>query len=134
MLGKKHTAETRAKMSAKRKGELHPNWRGGHASGPNRAAYMREKNRIWIENNRERKYWLNNLRRAMLAKAEGSYTYGEWLECKKLHGKKCARCGKPEGEVVLTVDHIIPLSKGGSNYISNIQPLCRSCNSKKNAN
>lgn len=61
--------------------------------------------------------------------AVGSHTLQEWEELKNKHNNKCAICGK---EAKLTKDHIIPLSKGGSNYISNIQPLCRNCNSKKN--
>ena len=47
----------------------------------------------------------------------------------KLYGKKCLCCGTDKN---ITIDHVIPISKGGQNDISNYQPLCRSCNSRKN--
>lgn len=38
---------------------------------------------------------------------------------------------KEGNEVLMTKDHIIPKSKGGSNGIRNLQPMCCHCNSKK---
>lgn len=34
-------------------------------------------------------------------------------------------------EILMTVDHIKPLSKGGSNDMSNMQPMCENCNRAK---
>ncbi len=44
---------------------------------------------------------------------------------------QCQSCGKTTLDTELTIDHIIPLANGGSNDISNLQILCRSCNSRK---
>lgn len=44
------------------------------------------------------------------------------------HGKVCKHCSS---ENDLSIDHIIPVVRGGKNSIDNLQPLCRSCNSKK---
>jgi len=63
--------------------------------------------------------------------ALGNHTLQEWENLKKLHNFKCVKCGEIKK---LTKDHIIPLSKGGSDFIENIQPLCKNCNSKKWAN
>ena len=41
---------------------------------------------------------------------------------------KCVLCGMNED---LTIDHIIPVSKGGSDEESNLQLMCKSCNSRK---
>jgi 5-methylcytosine-specific restriction endonuclease McrA len=40
----------------------------------------------------------------------------------------CANCGTPQD---LTIDHIIPLGKGGTNSQDNLQMLCYTCNAEK---
>lgn len=42
--------------------------------------------------------------------------------------EQCSIC---EAKRWLTVDHIMPISKGGNNELSNLQILCKLCNSSK---
>ncbi len=45
-------------------------------------------------------------------------------------GYKCLKCGQTDINE-LSLDHVIPKSKGGSNDEHNLQTLCRCCNSRK---
>lgn len=60
--------------------------------------------------------------------AGGKFTKGEFTDMCKFFEDKCLCCGKV---VKLEADHVIPIVQGGTNDISNIQPLCRSCNASK---
>ena len=88
--------------------------------------------RIWRKNNPEKLRLqakvFNHRRRARKNGAEGSFTKEEWLELCNQYSNKCLCCGQ---KVKLTADHVIPICKGWKNDISNIQPLCLSCNHRK---
>lgn len=43
-------------------------------------------------------------------------------------GMICKHCGTTQN---LSIDHIVAVINGGKNVLSNLQILCRSCNSKK---
>ena len=77
----------------------------------------------------ERRYTHN--RRALKRANGGRFTLQEWQGLCLYYEYQCLCCGKQEPEIKLTIDHVIPLSKGGRNDISNLQPLCHSCNSSK---
>lgn len=71
---------------------------------------------------------LERKRRALENSSTGNFTQAEFKELCVYYGNICLCCRK---SMPLVADHVIPLIKGGSNSIENIQPLCFSCNAKK---
>ncbi|MBN1625039.1 MAG: HNH endonuclease [Deltaproteobacteria bacterium] len=43
----------------------------------------------------------------------------------------CYYCKRNVGRANLTMDHIVPLSRGGKSKKGNIVPACKECNNKK---
>lgn len=114
---KHHSEETKRKISETHKGFNSSQWKGGISKDKK---HLRELSR-----------WAGNKRKALKKGADGYFTLAEWELLKKQYGYKCPVCNEKEPKIKLTIDHIISLSKGGSNFIENIQPLCGSCNSRK---
>lgn len=104
-LGTTHSEETRRKMSEAR----------------SRRPKMSKEARNWQKNKRNRMKRANG----------GSHTFGQWETLKAQYNWTCPCCKKSEPEIRLTEDHIIPVSKGGTDNIENIQPLCLKCNIRK---
>lgn len=90
----------------------------------------RERKRVWAKANPDVVNAKTIRHRARKRGAQGNYTAEEFrLICKK-QGGKCNDCGKKHK---LTVDHIVPLVRGGTNFAYNIQGLCLHCNQCKSA-
>ncbi len=68
-------------------------------------------------------------RRAAKHASPGSFTAEEFEALCRSYGIRCLACG--DTEAALEADHVVPLTRGGSDDIGNIQPLCVSCNRKK---
>lgn len=59
-------------------------------------------------------------------------TEAEWLALKQYYGYTCLACGEKEtSENPLERDHIMPREDGGSDDVSNRQPLHKLCNASK---
>ncbi len=56
----------------------------------------------------------------------------DWWRAKLQQGV-CHYCGKKVGAENLTMDHVIPIARGGKSVRSNCVPCCKDCNNKKKA-
>lgn len=54
----------------------------------------------------------------------------QWWKRKCAEGK-CYYCGKDVSPRELTMDHIVPLIRGGKSVKNNVVPSCKDCNNKK---
>lgn len=52
-----------------------------------------------------------------------------WL--RKVHKGFCYYCHRQVGRAHLTMDHVVPISRGGRSNKGNIVPACKECNTKK---
>ena len=88
----------------------------------------------WRKENAEklRPKWVEYRHRRMDAerKTGGSFTADDVERILKLQGHKCPNC-KADLKIGYHVDHIHPVSLGGSSDPENLQMLCPSCNVRK---
>lgn len=94
--------------------------------------------RRWAEANPERAQEIRLVsdrnRRALRRGSFGHHTKEDVAEILRRQKYRCAECGASVRKTTERhVDHIMPLSRGGSNGKQNLQVLCPSCNLKKAA-
>jgi len=123
--------EHRDEELIKRRAKLKDRW---HNDPVYRARKNREKLEHYHsdpENNRKRKLWSLahvHRRRAQIKGTNTSFTPAEWRALCERYDNRCLRCREQKP---LSPDHVVPISRGGTNDIANIQPLCAACNSWK---
>lgn len=90
-----------------------------------------EAQRKWRMSNRAVISAKQQRRRALNANAEGSHSAQDIADQYKRQKGKCYWCNEKVGDNWHN-DHVIPLSRGGSNWPENIVIACPSCNLSKN--
>lgn len=109
---------------------------------------VRLRNRAWYEANRERAIEANRRWRdenpsafadqvrqtqavRRIRKVAGDVrrvSRADWVALCRRFGGCCAYCGR---EAKLTMDHVVPLCRGGRHALGNILPACAWCNASK---
>jgi len=96
------------------------------------AEKRREQGRKYRAEHPDKNAEYSRNRRARKFGNGGNITKDEWRGIVEKYGNKCLWCGRSGLEVKITIDHVVPLVLGGRHSKDNVQPLCISCNSRKN--
>jgi 5-methylcytosine-specific restriction endonuclease McrA len=83
--------------------------------------------RIAEQSDSEKWYW-GHVRYVTRFDIPVELTHDVWMDILSLHGGLCARCRDTRD---IHVDHIVPLTKGGRDVPSNVEPMCPACNAIK---
>jgi 5-methylcytosine-specific restriction endonuclease McrA len=95
-----------------------------------------EQAREWNRRNKAKRSVImafQNAKRRSRKQANGGrgFTKAHWRELVSRSGGLCAFCRESPAS---SIDHFVPLSRGGADDFANIVPACRLCNSKKRHN
>lgn len=124
-----HRQDVKEKVSAYHASEH------GRELGRKRDAKRADKKKAWRQNNVEscRVYSRNKhaKRKVAINATAEKITPKDWYGIVAMYQGCCYYCGT---KTKMTMEHMIPLSKGGSHSKDNIVPACMPCNRKKHAN
>ena len=90
----------------------------------------KDKRKEYVEKNKDRIKSYTHKRRALKLGNGGSYTKAQWLDTLEYFDYKCAYTGECIKHNC-HVEHIVPISKGGTSYIWNLVPSTASANLSK---
>ena len=120
--------------------ERHSKWRTEnkeHIKNYDKERYKNEREHILVkrkeyDKNNPEKVFNRHHRRKVLKENQGDgITKEQWLEMMKFFNFKCAYSGITLSKETRTIDHIVPLAKGGEHEIWNLVPMCKNYNSSK---
>lgn len=129
------------KAWSKKNGALYAReWRKRHPAKPrprgdrkaySHAYYLKNRTKIleYVKSPKGKKHC--QARRARKRNAAGFHTADQWIQRFLFHGQRCRYCRIPLTLQQASIDHAIPLSRGGSNWPSNLVPACLPCNCSK---
>jgi len=100
-------------------------------SNPDKYARKLARGRSWAHQNPMKQRHRVGRYRARTMMAPGSHTFEQWISRVKNFRWRCFYCNSKLNTGTLTKDHRVPLSKGGTDFASNLVPACKSCNSGK---
>jgi len=97
-------------------------------------SFSNQKRKMWRKTPKGRRKLLLQLQRRRNKEQNIINTLEDWhiILLRNLQGNKCAKCKNIFNENrPYSLDHIVPMSKGGGLELNNVQLLCKPCNSSK---
>ena len=115
--------EYHKKYRENNKGKIKESWKKYYENN-------KDKIKEYRENNKDKIKGYTHKRRALKLGNGGSYTKSQWLDTLEYFDYKCAYTGECIKHSC-HVEHIVPISKGGTSYIWNLVPSTASANLSK---